>query len=43
MKMILTAGALTLALLVATIGAVHAKSQAPPTDETVSQPVVVGE
>lgn len=43
MKMILTAGVLTVALMAAAMTAVHAKTLQPPTDETITQPIVVGE
>lgn len=43
MKMILTAGVLTLALMAAAISAVHAKALPPPADEAIAQPIIVGE
>ena len=43
MRMILTAGALGLALMVVTIGAVHAQKQTTVSDETMTQAVLASE
>ncbi|MFM9941804.1 MAG: hypothetical protein ACKVP7_20155 [Hyphomicrobiaceae bacterium] len=43
MKTILAAGALALALMLAAVSAVSAKTPPPPADEGIMQPVVVGE